>query len=180
LLVLSTGLTFLWLIKLLLLSVDIDVKFTYWYYLPAGRIGESEDNSEQCLERFRYGVSLAHANLRDKGPPCLRDPDRLSAKAMAHPLEPFQYEDLPTQTSFRVIELLPGQGDSPVSCLLHIMDWSNPLEYEAISYAWGDPSARAPVTCHGKRVEVTQNLHWGLTHFRLQDRSRFLWVDSIW
>lgn len=98
---------------------------------------------------------------------------------MAHPLEPYQYEDLPTQTSFRVIELLPGQESNPVSCLLHIVDWSNPLEYEAISYAWGDPSAIAPVTCHGKRLEVTRNLHRGLTHLRLQDRSRFLWADAI-
>ena len=98
---------------------------------------------------------------------------------MAHPQELYQYEDLPTQTSFRVMELLPGQEGNPVSCLLHIVDWSNPLEYEAISYAWGNPSARTLITCHGKRLEVTQNLHKGLTHLRLQDRSRFLWADAI-
>src|SRR5947207_11465328 len=90
-------------------------------------------------------------------------------KMSEYPLEPYQYEDLPTQTSFRVIELLPGQEGSLVSCLLHNVDWSNPLEYEAISYAWGNPSERAPVICHGKRLEVTRNLHMGLTHFRLQD-----------
>ena len=104
----------------------------------------------------------------------------LSARAMSHPLEPYQYEDLPTQTSFRVFELLPGQEGDPVTCLLHILNWSDPREYEAISYAWGDPSATAPVACHGKRLEVTQNLHRGLTHLRLQDRSRFLWADAIW
>jgi hypothetical protein len=125
-------------------------------------------------------VSLAHANLRDKSLPCLRDPDRLSARAMAHPLEPYQYEDLPTQSSFRVLELLPRQEGNPVSCLLHIVDWSNPLEYEAISYAWGDSNAKAPVTCNGKRLMVTQSLHKGLTHFRFQDRSRFMWADAIW
>lgn len=98
---------------------------------------------------------------------------------MVYPLEPYQYEDLPTQTSFRVIELLAGQEGNLVSCLLHVVDWSNPLEYEAISYAWGDPSARAPVSCHGKTLEVTHNLRLGLTHVRLQDRSRFLWADAI-
>jgi hypothetical protein len=112
-------------------------------------------------------VSLAHANLRDKGLPCLRDPNRLSPRAMAYPLEPYQYEDLPTQPSFSVIVLLPGQEGNPVSCLLHIVDWSNSLGCEAISYAWGDLSARAPVTCHGKRLEMTQNLHRGLTQLRL-------------
>lgn len=95
------------------------------------------------------------------------------------PLESCQYDDLPTQTSFRVIELLPGEEGNPVSCLLHVVDWSNALEYEAISYAWGDQSARAPVTCHRKRVEVTQNLHRGLTHLQFQDQSRFLWADAL-
>jgi hypothetical protein len=97
-----------------------------------------------------------------------------------YPLDSYQYEDLPTLTSFRVVELLPGKESDPVYCLQHIVDWSNPLEYEAISYAWGDPSARAPVTCHGKRLEVTQSLHRGLSHFRFQHRSRFLWADAIW
>ena len=74
---------------------------------------------------------------------------------MAHPLEPCQYEDLPTQTSFRVIELLPGQESNLVSCLLYFAYWFNPLEYEAISYAWGDPSAKVPVFGHRKGLEVT-------------------------
>ena len=95
-------------------------------------------------------------------------------------LEPYQYEDLPTLTSFRVAELLPGDDGKPISCLMHVVDWSNPLEYEAISYAWGDPNARAPVICNGKRVMVTQNLHKALTHLRFQDQSRFLWVDALW
>lgn len=104
----------------------------------------------------------------------------LSPKMSEYPLNPYQYEDLPTQTSFRVVELLPGKEGDPVSCSLHAVSWSNPLEYEAISYAWGDPNARAPVTCDGKRVEVTQNLHRGLIHLRFQDRSRFLWADALW
>jgi Heterokaryon incompatibility protein (HET) len=95
-------------------------------------------------------------------------------------LEPYRYNDLPTQTSFRVIELLPGEEGNPVSCLLHVVDWSNPLEYEAISYAWGDPNARAEVSCHGKGLEVTHNPHRGLKHLRSQNRSRFLWADALW
>jgi hypothetical protein len=47
-------------------------------------------------------------------------------------LEPCQYKDLPTETSFRVIEHLPGKEGNPVSCLLHIVDWSDLMEYEAI------------------------------------------------
>ncbi len=99
-----------------------------------------------------------------------------------HPSESFQHEDLPDPPplSFRVAELLPGEEGDPVSCLLHVADLSNPPEYEALSYAWGDPSATSTVYCQGKRKEVTQSLHGGLTHVRFQDRSRFLFADAVW
>ena len=99
------------------------------------------------------------------------------------PTELYQYADLPNETSFRVLELLPGKDDDPISCLLHMADRSQPSNvppFEAISYAWGDPTIKAPVICHGKRVNVTQNLHCALTHFRHHDRSRFMWADALW
>ena len=99
---------------------------------------------------------------------------------MALLLEPHQHENLPTKTSLRVAEILPGQGDDPISCILHVVDVSNPQQYEAVSYAWGDASLRAPVCCDGKRLEVTRNLHIALTHLRLQDRPRILWADALW
>jgi hypothetical protein len=94
--------------------------------------------------------------------------------------ELYNYEELPTETSYRVLELLPGKGNDPISCLLHVTDWESPLEYEAISYAWGDPKVTAPVNVHDKMVEVTVNLHTGLEHLRYQDQSRFLWADALW
>ena len=95
-------------------------------------------------------------------------------------LQPYQYKDLPLPTSFRFVELLPGQPNEPISCILHVADWSALPEYEAISYAWGDPNARATVICDGKRIEVTRNLYNGLTHIRYPDRSRFLFADALW
>ncbi|KAK2591518.1 hypothetical protein QQS21_010793 [Conoideocrella luteorostrata] len=93
--------------------------------------------------------------------------------------ESFRYGSLPTLTSFRVAELLPGKADDPVSCSLHQVDWPNQLDYEAVSYAWGNPDLTEPVAVHGKRVEVTQNLHVCLKHLRYENRSRFLWVDAL-
>ena len=89
--------------------------------------------------------------------------------------ESYQYEDLPIPPpgSFRVAELLPGEKDDPVSCVLHVTNWSNPLEYEAISYAWGDPNATATVIRHGKKVEMTKSLHGALAQLRYQHQSRF-------
>ena len=95
-------------------------------------------------------------------------------------LRPYRYDDLPAQTSFRVAELLPGKGDDPVSCKLHVVQWSKPIKYEAVSYAWGDPKATAVIICDGKRLEVTQNLRVGLVNLRFQDRSRLLWADALW
>ncbi|PVH72238.1 hypothetical protein DL98DRAFT_660192, partial [Cadophora sp. DSE1049] len=98
---------------------------------------------------------------------------------MAQPRETYQYNTMPTQTSFRVLELLPGEECDPVSCLLLHVGWSTPLQYEAIPYAWGDASDPEPIICQGRELKVTRNLHNGLCHFRFRDRSRILWVDAI-
>ena len=73
-------------------------------------------------------------------------------------LESYQYEDLPQPPpgTFRIVELLPGKSGDIVSCLLHVADWTNPPDYEALSYAWGDPNAKATILCHGKKIAVTQ------------------------
>jgi hypothetical protein len=78
--------------------------------------------------------------------------------------ELYQYETLPTHTSFRVFELLPGVDGDPISCVLRDVDRADSPKYEAVSYAWGDP------------VNVDGN--W--QHLRYQDRSRVLWADAIW
>lgn len=99
-----------------------------------------------------------------------------------YPLESYQYDELPNPPpdSFRIAEVLPGKEDDTISCLLHLTNWSSPLEYEAVSYAWGDRNAKATVICHGKRMEVTKSLHGALSMFRYQDRSRLLYADALW
>ena len=100
---------------------------------------------------------------------------------LAHtPQEPYQYDALPSPTSFRIVELLPGREGNRISCRLHPVDWSEAVEFEAISYSWGDPNATGPVECDGKQIVVTENLHVALTHLRYSDRSRMLWVDALW
>ena len=72
----------------------------------------------------------------------------------------YSYEELPSETSFRVIKLLP------VACILHLTDWSNPPDYEALSYAWGDPYKRADIICDGKILQATRSLYAALTCLR--------------
>lgn len=100
-----------------------------------------------------------------------------------HPTELYQYEALPAQTSFRVLELLPGNAEDSISCLLQLADLALPHStprFEAISYAWGDVNDRVPILCHGRRVYVTRNLECALRHLRYPDRSRYVWADAIW
>lgn len=97
-----------------------------------------------------------------------------------YPLELYSYEELPNDASLRVLELLPGAANDPISCLLHVADWSDPPRYEAVSYTWGDAQLRVPIICQGKRFDVTVNLHQALHQFRYEDQSRFLWTDLLW
>ena len=97
-------------------------------------------------------------------------------------LESYTYDDLPDPppATFRIAEILPAEVSDPVTCLLHIVDWSNLPEYEALSYTWGDANARATIICEGKTLSVTQNLYGALEHLRHKDRSRFVYADALW
>ena len=92
----------------------------------------------------------------------------------------YPYEGLLTKASFRVFELLPGTEHDAVSGKLRTVNWDDMPQYEAISYAWGNPNRKVPVLVDGKRIEVTLNLRTGLKHLRHRDHSRVLWVDAIW
>lgn len=91
----------------------------------------------------------------------------------------YGYDALPSATSFRVVEILPG-SDADISCKLHIVDWVAHPEYEAVSYAWGDPKLKARVLCDGRPIEVTKNLYTALAHLRYEHKSRVLWADALW
>ncbi|KAI0550535.1 heterokaryon incompatibility protein-domain-containing protein [Xylaria curta] len=97
----------------------------------------------------------------------------MAAKAQ----DTYHYRLLPM--SFRVAELLPGKPGDPISCLLHEVEWSNIPQYEALSYAWGDPDDRLTIIIHDKRLEITKSLHVALTHLRYEDKARLLWADAL-
>ncbi|KAK6330304.1 hypothetical protein TWF730_004798 [Orbilia blumenaviensis] len=93
--------------------------------------------------------------------------------------EGYVFVRLPEETAFRVVEILPGEKDSPIYGKLHVTDWENTLPYEAISYVWGDSTRNDPVFVDGKRLDVTHSLWTAINHLRYPDRVRFLWADII-
>jgi len=54
-------------------------------------------------------------------------------------------------------------------------------EYEAISYVWGDCTNPVFVICdtQGGMLRVPPNLKAALLRFRIADKPRTLWMDSI-
>jgi hypothetical protein len=97
------------------------------------------------------------------------------------------YQYLPLEEGageIRLLYLLPGPFSSPVRVVLVSNPFSPdaPPQFEALSYTWG--SAENPFdifvgssACH--TLAVTQNLAEALPYFRLEDRSRTLWIDAI-
>lgn len=108
------------------------------------------------------------------------DPLILTPSVSTTSVESYGYQHLPSDTAFRVAELLPGQEGDPISCTLHVVEWDEDPQYEAISYAWGDRSVSVPILADGKIVEITRSLHAAFTHFRSRDHSRILWADALW
>jgi heterokaryon incompatibility protein (HET) len=91
----------------------------------------------------------------------------------------YSYEPLTGISSFRILELLPGDANDHISFRLHLADWNHPPPYEALSYAWGDSKDRIALLCDGKyAVEVTRNLLEALLQLRRPSSSRYIWADA--
>ncbi|KAJ2893475.1 HET-domain-containing protein [Zalerion maritima] len=83
---------------------------------------------------------------------------------------------------FRLLELLPSspaQSSSSVQCLLTDSYFDSDEEYEAVSYCWGDPNDRRPISCNGKTVFISSSLMDAFLGLRYPDRRRKLWIDAI-
>ena len=94
------------------------------------------------------------------------------------------YSSLPigtTSKKIRLIELLPGREDEPISCIFHCYALGSPdLEFTALSYAWGDPeSPKYKILINNHALNVCQNLWHFLKQNRQFNRYGLLWIDAI-
>jgi hypothetical protein len=81
----------------------------------------------------------------------------------------------------RLLILHSGNQDDPIHCSLKTCLISETEPYEALSYVWGDATITTPIyigPLH-KKFEVTTNLACALSHLRLEDHDRVLWVDAL-
>lgn len=94
----------------------------------------------------------------------------------------YGYEPL-AEREIRVLYLEPGTFDQPLrGRLQHVSldDVEQGLhQYEAISYAWGEPIFPHSIVCNGYSVRLTESLYQALKYFRLEESEKSLWADAI-
>jgi hypothetical protein len=91
----------------------------------------------------------------------------------------YKYHTLPYEKYIRLLVLSPGHENDNINCTLRETELESAPEYEAISYAWGDPANKIDVLCDGKILMITQSLKNALLRLKLKDRPRIIWADAI-
>lgn len=92
-----------------------------------------------------------------------------------HRYEKLQYDD-----SIRLLRLEPADtDDEPLTGRLIDVRLSERLQYEALSYAWGEAIFSANLELSSGRVHITNSLAAALRAFRQGSTPRYLWADAL-
>jgi len=85
------------------------------------------------------------------------------------------------QHCIRLIKLLARRSTEPVRCQTVVCRLYTGVEYDALSYTWGNPPADCPIDIDGRQTLVRKNLWRFLSQISTPgyDMPRLLWVDSI-
>ncbi|KAL2065433.1 hypothetical protein VTL71DRAFT_3103 [Oculimacula yallundae] len=100
------------------------------------------------------------------------------------------YTALRTKDAFRVLILepesrlqsgKPGKSADPLRCTLKHLSSFHEVEYEAVSYAWGEADSAGPelILCNGRPLFIQPNLASALRTLRHPNKVRILWADAI-
>ncbi|CAL3963569.1 unnamed protein product [Diplocarpon coronariae] len=90
-----------------------------------------------------------------------------------HPLSP-------GETRFLIISPSSTISD-PIICQLSNFNLESPevLDYEALSYTWGDDEASHAISVNSSPFKIRSNLYEALRHLRDVEEARVIWIDSI-
>lgn len=81
---------------------------------------------------------------------------------------------------FRLIDILPGESDSPLQCTISDYPLQGAPQYEALSYAWGVLNSSCPtIALSGKTFSISKELNSALRRLRRPDVARPFWIDAI-
>jgi hypothetical protein len=104
--------------------------------------------------------------------------DSLGACALA----PYEYQQLESANSIRLLNILPGNPGDDIACeIFHSIlnhNGKSP-EYTALSYVWGSPKPQKTITCNGFTFTITPNLEGALRAVRKVDETTVMWIDQL-
>jgi hypothetical protein len=76
--------------------------------------------------------------------------------------------------------LAPALDDQDVTkCNFSLASFDQEVNYEALSYAWGDVTPVMAILLEGQSVLITKNLHSALSDLRYKDKEHTLWTDAL-
>jgi hypothetical protein len=93
--------------------------------------------------------------------------------------EQSRYAPLSGPKTIRLLVIEPGLASQPVSIQLFTVDSPAAVQFDALSYVWGDCSLTQDIVCDGRPFPVTLNLYWALQRVRHHQERKVFWVDAI-
>lgn len=106
---------------------------------------------------------------------------KAEVQSIYRPLKPWQT---------RLLVLKAGKSGSPMCCSLveadvidgnglGLAETSEVVSYEALSYAWGDPTPVCSITCNQAPFAIALELATALHYLRSSTMDRYIWCDAI-
>ena len=83
------------------------------------------------------------------------------------------------RNEIRLITLLPRMGGRDVRIKMARASLFQPLDFEALSYTWGDPLPIETIHIESQPFHVKKPLFDALLALRLPETRRYLWIDAI-
>ncbi|KAK4184766.1 heterokaryon incompatibility protein-domain-containing protein [Podospora australis] len=138
------------------------------------------EHIEDTLETLVFGSRSPNQHPRTEiATPA--PPDRIRNDNVSP--NPYNYTPLPadnTTKSIRLLELLPGSRQDDICCNLTSIPLHSQLQYEALSYVWGDTTELSPIQINNdSQLMITSNLRTALLNIRQPNTSRRLWIDAV-
>ena len=83
------------------------------------------------------------------------------------------------ESEIRVLALGPGFLGEPIVCKLDTVSLGSFIEYEALSYTWGETTLCREIVVNGSPVSISENAFVALMHLRNENSVRRVWIDAI-
>ncbi|KUJ13256.1 HET-domain-containing protein [Mollisia scopiformis] len=104
------------------------------------------------------------------------------ARKYLESLAPFSYDEPLQGRNIRLVQLLAPENGKPIQCKLVQRSLDSNVEYQALSYVWGNSNDKRAIACNDRRFEVTASLHEALVQLRANNgirKNSLLWIDAI-